>query len=707
MRSRTGRTRPSAAWAKLGPVVLAAVLLVGLLPVAHLPLGTAKAQRSLVASDPVTVTAVAVAETSDGGLTGVSARVHATVVRNGSGQVFVATKPLAQTDMQGSARLAARVAAEMLGLDWRRYDYFVVFESESVVIGGPSAGATMTLAVATALNDLTGAHGDWDLDPRVAMTGTINPDGTVGPVGGIPEKAQAAEAAGIDLFLFPAGQERAARTGPGGGRTVVEMDAFCRDRLGITCRPVATARDALEKAGGVRLEAPPVPEPSTAGYAEVIGPEVAPLVARLGERVEDAGTALDAARGNLTDGEEDLVGQSLAEAEGNLDRARTALDEERFYTAATMTFRGSIHVGHAENLTRMFASSNPSSVVAEAVATCQAAASGARDHAYPLTADGMNALFAVGAAQTRVAQAEELLRDADRRFRAATSPEGWVQALFDASFCTERAGTVLWWAGLRDAFGTGPAVEDPAGLARDVVDLARENVFYAEAVLRGGDAGRAPGMLEEAEAALEAGRYPHAVVVAAEAQAEASIAVMAAVEIPPAVIDAARAAASREIAEARAAGVEPVLSVSLFELSQAGDGNRTALSFLWTARSLAALVPAEDPRPPTATFVGSPPELDRTPREERLLIFGALTGFLGGLLVAVVAVVVLGVGRGEEAERDVSARRRREGDDRADRGGFTEVSDDDAAGGEDEGAAPAYPRRDDDGPDEGPGPGLW
>lgn len=633
-------------------VLLLAPLLLGALPgdagPSALPVGTAAAERSLVASDPVTVTALAVAE-ADGGLVGVSAKVHATAVRNGSGQVFVATKPLAQTDMQGSARLAARVAAQTLGLDWRDYDHFLVFESQSVVIGGPSAGATMAVAAATALNNLAEPAGrEWTLDPRVAMTGTINPDGTVGPVGGIPAKAEAAADEGVDLFLFPAGQEQALLT-RNGRRTVVDVADFCAQRLGIVCQPVATVRTAIEKTAGVRIEAPPVPTPSTAGYADILEPAVRPLTEGLAARVEAAGAARDANASAMSSEELDRVDQALAEAEDRLGRARTALADGRFYTTATMAFQGAIQVGFAENLTRLFTASNPSDVVAGAVGTCQAAVASARDHAFPLDATTMNAVYAVGAAQRRVAQAEGLLRDASQAFRQGTAADAWPSALFDASFCAERARTVVWWADLRDAFGPGPPMEDPGGLARDVLDLARERVVYAQAVLQGGDAGQAPGLLEEAGRALDAGRHAQAIVTGAEAQAEASIAVQAAGGgVSTAVVQAARDATSNAVAAARAAGVEPILSVALFELSQDVEGNRTALSFLWTARSLAALVPTPGPRDVGQTFVGSAPELDRTPRDTEFLLLGAVSGFLGGVLVTGVAALLLGGSRRED-----------------------------------------------------------
>lgn len=67
---------------------------------------------------------------------------------------------------------------------------------------GPSAGALLTAAM---LAGMTGQAAD----PDFTMTGTINPDGTIGPVGGIPQKFKAAIAAGKKRLGYPLGQHRA------------------------------------------------------------------------------------------------------------------------------------------------------------------------------------------------------------------------------------------------------------------------------------------------------------------------------------------------------------------------------------------------------------------------------------------------------------------------------------------------------------------
>jgi PDZ domain-containing protein len=66
-------------------------------------------------------------------------------------------------------------------------------------IGGPSAGLAFALDIVQELNhDITRGH-------RVAATGEINADGSVGPIGGVKQKIFGARQAGVDVFLVPAG----------------------------------------------------------------------------------------------------------------------------------------------------------------------------------------------------------------------------------------------------------------------------------------------------------------------------------------------------------------------------------------------------------------------------------------------------------------------------------------------------------------------
>ncbi|MEV6770342.1 PDZ domain-containing protein [Nocardia sp. NPDC051030] len=83
-------------------------------------------------------------------------------------------------------------------------------------IGGPSAGLMFTLAL---IDKLT--PGELSGGKFVAGTGTIDPDGKVGPIGGIQYKMIAAREAGAETFLVPAlNCNEAAQRTPDGLRLV-------------------------------------------------------------------------------------------------------------------------------------------------------------------------------------------------------------------------------------------------------------------------------------------------------------------------------------------------------------------------------------------------------------------------------------------------------------------------------------------------------
>lgn len=87
-------------------------------------------------------------------------------------------------------------------------------------VGGPSAGLMFTLGIIDKI-DGNGTGGDLTGGRRVAGTGTITADGTVGAVGGVPLKTRAARRDGATVFLVPRAECADARAGlPSGLRLV-------------------------------------------------------------------------------------------------------------------------------------------------------------------------------------------------------------------------------------------------------------------------------------------------------------------------------------------------------------------------------------------------------------------------------------------------------------------------------------------------------
>ncbi len=78
-------------------------------------------------------------------------------------------------------------------------DTDVVIEVDSGDVSGPSAGLAWTLAIVDRLTPGSLTDGR-----RIAVTGEIRDDGSVGPIGGITQKVAAVKRAGIEVFIYPA-----------------------------------------------------------------------------------------------------------------------------------------------------------------------------------------------------------------------------------------------------------------------------------------------------------------------------------------------------------------------------------------------------------------------------------------------------------------------------------------------------------------------
>ena len=127
---------------------------------------------------------------------GVTTKLTVTA-KPGTGKTLVDIEGLLfWADTQQSIRTARQVAAGITKVDVNKVDLTYDIKAQASVIGGPSAGSALTIATIAALK------GEKPAD-IVMMTGTINHDGTIGPVSEILEKAKAAKKAGATIFLVP------------------------------------------------------------------------------------------------------------------------------------------------------------------------------------------------------------------------------------------------------------------------------------------------------------------------------------------------------------------------------------------------------------------------------------------------------------------------------------------------------------------------
>jgi uncharacterized protein len=158
-------------------------------------------------------------------------------VVNGYGRTLTnIDKLLFWTDTQNSIRTASFVAENLTGINLSKYDIIYTIKANATVIEGSSAGAALTVATVAALLGK-------EVNTSVMMTGTINHDGTIGPVSEILAKAMASKAVGAKLLLVPLAQST---------QITYESEKYC-EQIGwsqiCTIEQIPKRVDVSEQAG--------------------------------------------------------------------------------------------------------------------------------------------------------------------------------------------------------------------------------------------------------------------------------------------------------------------------------------------------------------------------------------------------------------------------------------------------------------------------
>lgn len=125
--------------------------------------------------------------------------------------------------MKESAQMALsliRSRADQLGIEadfFEKSDIHIHVPAGAIPKDGPSAGITMTTALASLLTDRP-------VRPQLAMTGEISLRGRVMPIGGVKEKVLAAQRAGITRVILPKRNEKDLAELPDAVRAGMQFD---------------------------------------------------------------------------------------------------------------------------------------------------------------------------------------------------------------------------------------------------------------------------------------------------------------------------------------------------------------------------------------------------------------------------------------------------------------------------------------------------
>jgi uncharacterized protein len=276
---------------------------------------------------------------------GMAADLYISVIP-GSGKVaFITSSSLVGKDTQTTGNIALQIAQKKTNIKLTDKDLIFDIRANASEVDGPSAGAAMTLLTYSMLAEKP-------LNPAVAITGTINNDGSVGMVGGVGAKAQAASKVGIKLFMIPSG-EAVTEVEEDGSYETVNLIEYGQRKLGMKIVEISTFDQAVEYAytdiDSIKIDANVSTNmfiPKSITY----DPVLAPMKKISQNYVSEAKAVVDQAKTDLekSDIPDDLradMYQRLSSTKRSIEMAQRFLDQNYLYSAANYAFNARVMAG--------------------------------------------------------------------------------------------------------------------------------------------------------------------------------------------------------------------------------------------------------------------------------------------------------------------------------------------------------------------------
>ena len=472
------------------------------------------------------------------------------VVTNGTGHVFVDTNPFTQVDLQGSARIAAMVASDVLGINEKLYDFYYVIEINSPVIGGPSAGGALTVATIAAINN-------WKIKPGIEMTGMIDPDETIGPVGGIPYKLQAAAANGATVFLVPQGQlvvnitkfnvtMRNSSVFHNSSEEIVDLGKL-GNKLHVTVKEIGTIQDAVLEFTGHDISKPFINgSVYTQNYLNLLQPLATQLQNESKSMYNDSYAISD--NSSIMQNTKDLQ-----------NRADNLINDKKYYAATSLYFSSMINILTVQWTYDYNHTRNKQDYVDYLTNKVKSEITRSENELIKFKSNGTGDIEATGAAESRIMDASNILENLN-----ASSPDATISLL---AFAYERAKTAQWWLSL--ALPSGKTVSEDTLKERSgwYLSQAQSMSAYTQALLT--DSGISAvniGDTTTIQKEIDRGYYSGAIFDSLKIISRLGTGIeLMSLQDPSVRVNQSADYAQSVINEVRSRGIEPTLAVSIYE----------------------------------------------------------------------------------------------------------------------------------------------
>jgi uncharacterized protein len=264
----------------------------------------------------------------------------------GSGKsAFITSNSVVGKDTQTTGNIALQIAQKKSGVRLTDKDMIFDIHANATEVDGPSAGAAMTMLAYSMFSEKV-------LQENIAITGTITNDGSIGMVGGVGVKAEAAAKIGIKLFMIPLG-EAVTEVGNGASTQTVNLLEYAPKNLDMKVVEVSNIDQVIEYAYSdidqIKVDVNSTEQtfiPKPIQYNPILIPMKKISQEYIDDAkkvVSDAKTALETT--DLTDDIRPELYQRISSNKRNIEMAQRFLDQNYLYSSANYAFNARVIAG--------------------------------------------------------------------------------------------------------------------------------------------------------------------------------------------------------------------------------------------------------------------------------------------------------------------------------------------------------------------------
>ena len=339
----------------------------------------------------------------------------------------------------------------------------------------------------------------------------------------------------------------------------------------------------------------------------------------------------------------------MKDSKDALIESERSYNQSLFYSSTSKSFQSLINSRFVRYACECFSSDDKKDYVRSVLEYTKNLFNASKRLADNAGVSGMVSLQCVGAAQKRLFDAEDHIKDAEDDYAKGN----YLSALYRLAFSIERCNSVGWWINISNKFEDKISLNKTQleEIANKYLDLARNSVIYSQIILQ--EMGEHSSLLDDAiqllsEAESEVGSYPaSSLFTSLEALTKANLAIEIVGGNEQERLERTKDKAAIEIGESRNYGIEPVLAVSYYEFAETLENESLVDSIVYYryAQMIAgalrfALFPAEKKE---SRFEGIPP-INPMPSflpeiEEVISYIAWIVAYIGAILVVIVIAI--------------------------------------------------------------------